>query len=260
MLDQTYEDFELIIADDASTDDSLKEIAKFSDDRIRVLPEVGGRLGLHENWARAYRSATGTYLKHVCHDDLLEPRCLEAQVGMLEEHPEAVIAAGRRRFIDDRGQTISAARGIGKLNKSDSRILVPGDLIAKACVNTGANLLGEPACVMFRRDQLPEPLFFPWWSYAIDIEFYLRLLGPRLAVLDREVVSSFRVSPNQLSAALGKSQVRELGLLFKEIRRRHPFNVTLGDELMGIGWSYIQTFTRRVFYGYLRRRSVRASA
>ena len=102
---------------------------------------------------------------------------------------------------------------------------------------------------MSPRDQVPEPLFFPWWSYAIDIEFYLRLLGLRLAVLDREVVSSFRVSPNQLSAVLGKSQLREHSLLFEDTRRRHPFNVAPGDGLMGIGWTYTR----------LRRRSVRAT-
>lgn len=260
VLDQTYTDFELVIADDSSTDGSLKEVAKFKDDRIRILPSAGARLGLHENWARAYRSATGTYLKHVCHDDLLEPTCLEAQVAMLEENPEAVLAAGRRRIIDDRGQTIAAARGIGKLNKGHTPVLVPGGVIAKACVNTGANLLGEPASVMFRRDQLPEPLFYSNWSYAIDIEFYLRLLGSRLAVLDRGVVSSFRVSPTQLSAVLGKSQAQELGLLFKVLRARHPFQITRGDELLGIGCSYLQAYARRALYVYLRQRSNRVPA
>src|SRR5579864_7938672 len=76
LLRQTYRRFEIVVADDLSSDDSLEVVRKFDDSRIRILPPAPERLGLHGNWTRAYEAATGTYLKHVCHDDLLEPRCL----------------------------------------------------------------------------------------------------------------------------------------------------------------------------------------
>ena len=111
ILRQTYGNFEILIADDASTDQSLERVRQLHDPRIRILNPVGKKLGLHGNWSRAYQAANGVYLKHVCHDDLLEPDCLEFQVAMLETYPHAAVVCGRRRIIDAKGRKVLAAHG-----------------------------------------------------------------------------------------------------------------------------------------------------
>jgi len=254
VLAQTYSNFEVIVADDASTDDSLAVIASFDDSRIRILPGADGRLGLHGNWARAYEHATGRYLKHVCHDDLVAPDCLAIQVDLLEAHPEAALAGGRRQIIDARGSTVIAARGLGSLNTTSTPRVVAGVLVARACVKAGTNLLGEPATVLVRRSMLPTPIFYPEWSYTIDIEFYLRVIASSSAVLDRRVVSSFRVSTTQLSAELSKSQARELRELFIELRRQHPNSIRARDVVEGSLRSLAHAQARRVLYSFLRLR------
>lgn len=259
VLGQTYQHFEVVVADDASSDNSLEVVSKFDDPRIRVLPPVDRQLGLHGNWARAYEAASGTYVKHVCHDDLLEPRCLELQVAMLEAHPDAAIACGRRRIIDDRGATIVSAKGIGPLASADSPRVVSGDGLVRACVRAGTNLLGEPASVLVRRSMLPSPLFDPRWSYTIDVEFDLRVASGASAVVDRRVVASFRVSASQLSSVLAESQARELRKLFRELRGRHPGTLTRLDIIEGNVRSLFHARARRVVYRVLALRRALAA-
>lgn len=86
VLEQTFEDYELLIVEDASTDNSLQIIQEFHDPRIRVLPLeqnehicVGLNLGLRE--------ARGKYIARIDSDDCWHPTKLEKQIAYLESHP-----------------------------------------------------------------------------------------------------------------------------------------------------------------------------
>src|SRR3954447_18103172 len=76
VLEQTFRDFELVILDNASPDDSGRIARSFRDARIRVetnstvLPQP-------QNWRRAVELCRAPLIKLVCADDLLHPRCLE---------------------------------------------------------------------------------------------------------------------------------------------------------------------------------------
>ncbi len=254
VLHQSYTHYEVIIADDESTDNSLEIVRTFDDARIRILRPMGRRLGLHANWARAYSAANGVYIKHVCHDDLLESSCLETQVAMLEKHRGAAIAAGRRRIIDDRGRTVIRARGMGPLVRAKNSQVIPGEVVARACVHAGTNLLGEPASVLVRRSMVPDPLFIPRWEYTIDIEFYLRMLANSSAVVDRGVVASFRLSASQLSSVIASSQARELRALFGDLRHRFPGAITRLDVVVGDCRAFAHAKVRRFLYRVLEHR------
>lgn len=255
VLQQTYDNFELIVADDASTDRSLEKVRQFDDARIRILPSAGKWLGVHANWTRAYAAASGDYLKHVCHDDLLQRDCLEHQVAMLEDNPEAALACGRRRIIDSRGATIARSRGIGPLARNKKPRVIRGAAVAKTCVRAGTNLLGEPACVLVRRSELPFPIFDSRWIYTIDIEFDLRTIAESSAVVDRTVVASFRVSASQLSVAVANQQARELRALFRSLHARHPTSISRRDLLEGYVLSCVNAFARRAVYLLLKLQS-----
>jgi len=176
---------------------------------------------------------------------------------MLEGLRDVAIACGRRRIIDDRGATVLAARGMGALVGAHGPRVVSGDLLARACVRAGTNLLGEPACVLIRRSKLPDPLFDPRWSYTIDVELDLRIASSSSAVVDREVVASFRVSPSQLSSTLADGQARELRVLFRELLYQHPGTISRLDVLQGDIRSFLHAEGRRLFYRLLAiRRSV----
>jgi len=76
VLGQSMADFELLIYDDNSTDDSFELAASFTDSRIR-LQRNSENLGPEGNWNKAVSSVKGRYVKLVCGDDILYSTCLE---------------------------------------------------------------------------------------------------------------------------------------------------------------------------------------
>lgn len=96
VLGQTFTDFELIVVDDRSTDDTVARARAHAarDPRIRV--EVNDRnLGDYPNRNRAALLARGRYLKYHDSDDVMYPHCLQAMVWALEAAPEAAVALSR---------------------------------------------------------------------------------------------------------------------------------------------------------------------
>ncbi len=255
ILSQSYRKIEVVISDAASTDGSAEIVRSFDDPRINLLAHPADHLTLHDNWSRGLAAAKGDLVKIVCQDDLLLPDCLAVQTELLSQHPNAVIAGGRRRIIDDRDDVLIKARGMGHLTKPGGTQVIEGGALARACTRAGANLLGEPASVLIRRCTLPEPLFDPRWHYAIDIDFYLRCLDRQDAVLDSRVICCFRVSHRQLSADLGSVQARELHAFFSDLERRYPEQVTAPDVRLGTRRALLLSVARRMIYREMQIRS-----
>lgn len=107
ILAQSFRDFELIIADNASTD-STPAIARAyaaRDPRIRYVGSERNQ-GAAWNFNRAFAMARGPYFKWHAADDLLEPAFLERCLAALEAEPRAVLAFSRTRIIDIAGETV----------------------------------------------------------------------------------------------------------------------------------------------------------
>ena len=105
IIAQTFEDFELIIADNASTDGTREICAKWSeaDERVRWA-RTEAHTGAARNFNRAFGLARGTYFKWAAHDDLIEPTYLERCVETLQSDREIVLAHSEMNEIDERGE------------------------------------------------------------------------------------------------------------------------------------------------------------
>lgn len=107
LLTQDFEDFELIITDNGSTDatpDICAEAAR-GDSRVSYHRSPVNR-GLAWNWNRAVPLATGTYFKWAASDDLHLPGYLSATVDLLDHDPGAVLAHTRSADIDADGRRL----------------------------------------------------------------------------------------------------------------------------------------------------------
>ena len=105
IVSQTFEDWELIIADNASTDGTREICAHWSeaDDRIRWA-RTEAHTGAARNFNRAFGLARGTYFKWAAHDDLVEPTYLERCVETLQSDREIVLAHSEMNEINERGE------------------------------------------------------------------------------------------------------------------------------------------------------------
>jgi glycosyltransferase involved in cell wall biosynthesis len=74
-LAQTYEDFELIIVDDGSKDNTAEVVGSYKDSRVRYLPKANGERGAARNYG--VKAARGTYITFIDSDDIAYPIALE---------------------------------------------------------------------------------------------------------------------------------------------------------------------------------------
>lgn len=111
--DQSFEDFELIVSDNASTDATQDIVREFADadPRIRYM-RSDTNVGANRNFNRTFYFATGEYFKWAAHDDVVEPTFLEQCVQVLDDDPTVVLAHSRTSYIGGNGEALRPlARG-----------------------------------------------------------------------------------------------------------------------------------------------------
>ncbi|MDP3638093.1 MAG: glycosyltransferase family 2 protein [Azonexus sp.] len=206
VLAQSLRDFELLVIDDCSPDDTAAIVASFSDSRIRYLRNEHN-LGPAGNWNRCLKEARGQYFKLLPHDDLLHPQCLQRQVAILEsDHNENFALVFSAREVLAPAGRVLMRRGFpgGEEGVINAREVI------LACTRRGTNLLGEPGAVLFRQSLADKiGLFDATNPYVIDLDYWFRLLVHGDAYYCADNLASFRVSRQSWSVAIGKAQDRD---------------------------------------------------
>lgn len=103
ILTQTFIDFEFIIVDDGSTDESAAIVQSINDPRIRLISNPSN-VGLAESLNRGISAASGALIARQDSDDLSLPSRLEAQARFLEEHPGVGVVGTSCEWIDSEGK------------------------------------------------------------------------------------------------------------------------------------------------------------
>jgi len=98
VINQTYENWELIIVDDGSTDDSLAVVKRYESDKIRVYTQPNSGACVARN--KALSLAKGELIKFLDADDVLFSECLDQQVNQIFQLEMHQIPFGDYNFID----------------------------------------------------------------------------------------------------------------------------------------------------------------
>ena len=111
ILNQTYQNIELIVIDDCSTDNTRELVSEFCEKDARVnLVRSDHNKGVIETFQHGLKMARGEYIALSDQDDVFDPRKIEVLVKALESNRSADLVVSDLRLIDDDGDIISEAR------------------------------------------------------------------------------------------------------------------------------------------------------
>ncbi len=182
VLAQTYGDWELIIVDDCSHDDTVQVAKSYEarDSRIRVVA-CDANLGQFANRNRALKYARGPLVKFHDSDDILYPHCLATMASILESEPAADFAL---------------TSGWNWPGGPCPMLLTPRLLYQREFLGSGIFFAG-PSCGLFRRHVFDAVGGFPELGVGSDSIFWLRTCAKFSAVLTPADLFWYRVHPDQ---------------------------------------------------------------
>ena len=206
VLAQDFRDFELLIVDDCSADNTAAIVQPFCSRDARVRFTVNAaNLGMVNNWNHCLEEARGEYVKFLFADDkLCHPQALGKMAALLESHPSATLAASARAILDEESKVVDVWRPLAEGCHNGRKIIT-------ACLmENGKNLVGEPSAVLFRKSDARRG-FDPQYRQIVDVEMWFHLLEKGDLAYTREPLCAFRCHPLQQT-----EQNTESGIGLKE--------------------------------------------
>lgn len=226
ILNQTFKDFEFIIVNDGSKDDTLKILKKYKDKRIRLINNKKN-LGFAASLNVGLKLSRGKYIATCNSDDISHPKRIGVEFNYLEKHQDIFLVGTSAVFIDEAGKEIRRFR------KYDNYKLLAWRL-RKSCS------IIYPS-IMFRNEK---GLFFDKkYGGAIDYNFYYTLLlnGKRLTNLPYFLVK-YRIHPGNMTIYNHKKQ----GELAKKVVENFK---KLPEDIGNLRKAY---YLSKIFFHYLK--------
>jgi len=195
ILGQTFGDFEFIVINDASTDESREVIDSYRDARIRLLDNKEN-LGLTRSLNRAFQHAQGEFIARQDADDISLTQRLEKQISFLRDHQDVGLLGTSYQVINEAGQVLYTSHP--PASDTEIRWIT---LFHNAFCHTS---------VMFRRNVVLQDTY-PYneaMRYAQDYELWSRLLRTTRAANLGEPLVQNRTHAANITTQQSESQKR----------------------------------------------------
>ena len=141
IVDQTWGDFELLVLDNGSTDETPQVVLSFNDPRLRYVRNPPGSTARFNNMSALWLFR-GERLLITHDDDIMEPDMLKRQMALIAAHPELTAVWTNKSIIDKHGKQVQAWFSA----PGPDRIFARGEFIARAAVE---NLWHPPSSLIF---------------------------------------------------------------------------------------------------------------
>ncbi|AOY78534.1 glycosyltransferase family 2 protein [Moorena producens JHB] len=221
VINQTYQNFEMLIIDDESPDQSVNICRQLSDTRIKIIHQNNRGLAGARN--TGIRHAKGDYLAFLDGDDLWLPQKLERHIEHLEKFPDIGISFSRSALIDEAGNFIGAY-----LMPKLSNITI-SDLFQESPIGNGSAAVVRRE--VFDTIKYQDNLYGPTEDYyfdenfrrAEDLECWLRIGIQTDWKIEGipEALTLYRINTQGLSANLFK-QLESLEQMIEKTRSYAP--------------------------------------
>jgi glycosyltransferase involved in cell wall biosynthesis len=241
ILAQTYQNLEIIVCDDCSTDNTLQVVKSFTDPRIAVYVNEHN-LGCTENYNKALSYAQGTYVKLLCDDDIMAPQCVEKQVAAFEQNKDKniVMVTGNRAIVNEAGKLLF------KIIHFPRSGIIEGRKAVRRSIRSGRNIFGEPGLPLLKAEVVrkTEPLTI---KYCNDLELWCKVLlhGNLFAIND--ILFSFRLVTTSETVRIGRKQWKFLNQLIESLAANPDYKLSTLDVAWGKFMAYIKCYMRNIF-------------
>lgn len=257
VLRQTYRDFEFIIVDDGSTDDTLAIIHRFAAQDTRIIFVSHSRRGVSDTLNGAIQLARNALIVRMDADDIMLPVRIERQVVFMDEHPEVALAACYCLNIDSRGKVIR--KFVSEFTSAEAvRRAISHNRVIEAC---------HPAIIM-RKSVLTAIGGYRTKFLAEDLDLFNRMVEHGYGFLVQpEFLHAYRTHKDSASMSLLRGLSSELPWLQECTARRRRGEAELSwSEFLTLDqqaslWTRWQrsranlarTFRRRALCSYAER-------
>ena len=208
VLNQTYQDFELIILDDKSPDSSRKVIEQY-----RENPHVSHIVYNEQNtgntfiqWECGISLSKGKYIWIAESDDVAEPQLLESLVRPLEEYPEACVAFSHSRLIDADGKVLLEQNADNTAKSGQIEIYESTTFLRHLLI---FNYIYNASMAVFRRDAYDKVnQDYKKFRYCGDWHFWGSICAAGSVIEVCDMLSRFRQHQHKVSRQARKDRVQ----------------------------------------------------
>jgi glycosyltransferase involved in cell wall biosynthesis len=196
VLDQTCQDFEIVITDDGSSDNSVELIEEFTDPRIKlfVFSENKGACLAVNN---CIENSTGKFIALLNSDDVFLPNKLEVQLDFLNSHPEIGAVFSYAKIINDESKEFQGEHFYKNVFIQPNRNRF--EWLNYFFYN--GNCLCHPS-ILIRRDCYKNVGFYdPRFAQLPDFDFWIRLCQRYEIYIIPEELICFRIRNNEINAS-----------------------------------------------------------
>jgi glycosyltransferase involved in cell wall biosynthesis len=233
-LAQTFEDFELVVVDNASDDDTVERVAAFDDERI-VIVRNATNIGAARNFNLCIARARAPLVKFLHADDQLYPECLKRLTEVIENEPRVGIVFSPRDVIVDDPDDPAVAAWVARYGTlhgpfGDLPPVSSGRALFDLWVKFGIhdNLIGEPSVVLVRRECFERVgLADPRLTVSTDIDMWLRILLVYDVGFVPEPLTAYR---HHAESITGRAEVASTAWLDDLMVLDNLLAADLGDE------------------------------
>jgi glycosyltransferase involved in cell wall biosynthesis len=243
--EQSFQEWELILVDDGSTDDTASVMHQLAatDSRIRVVQQANAGHCAARNTGFFESKESSPYVIFLDADDLWEVNTLEILVTLLNQHPHACGAYGSSRYINQRGQFYrqgeleSYHRDRYQVGKSGAlETVAPHDPTTFRVVSIYAPMVSVGSVLLRRDDVAKKGLFDVRLNGYEDWDHWTRLVQDSYLAWSDKPVLRYRQHDGNMS-----KDGHRLGLEEREVRKKllQIFPVTTPDgRIMRLGAWY----------------------
>lgn len=192
ILGQTFTDFEFIIINDGSTDDSHKIIQSYKDPRITYIKQTNH--GLIYSLNKGLQMAKADLIARMDADDISEPARLASQVAFMNSHPQHVLVGSNLVFINELGKTVLDSPLL--LNDAELRL----EMLIRSP-------FGHPAIMYRKAAVINAGLYDPAYKSAEDYDLWIRLGQVGKLANDNKVLLRYRVFSDDASTTNRREQL-----------------------------------------------------